>query len=83
MALLKILVVPSLPQSAQAQSETITLLRSKGVAAVIPFRTILADLINETDVIEINSFTFEVIAIFLPRNFCGRDVESDEASANA
>lgn len=47
---LKILVVPSLPHSSQGQSETISLLRSKGVDAVIPFRTILADLVNETDV---------------------------------
>jgi len=49
-ALLKILVVPSLPHSAQARSETITLLRSKGVDAVIPFQTILSDLVKETDV---------------------------------
>jgi len=47
---LKILVVPSLPHSSQAESETIALLRSKGIDAVIPFRTILADLVNETDV---------------------------------
>jgi len=49
-ALLKILVVPSLPHTSQARSETIALLRSKGVDAVIPFRTILADLVKETDV---------------------------------
>lgn len=46
---LKILVVPALPQAAQAREESIALLRSKGIDAVIPFRTMLADLINETE----------------------------------
>jgi hypothetical protein len=46
---LKILVVPALPQTARAREESITLLRSKGVDAVIPFRTILTELINETE----------------------------------
>jgi hypothetical protein len=45
---LKILVVPALPHATQARSESIAFLRSKGIDAVIPFRTILADLINET-----------------------------------
>jgi hypothetical protein len=45
----KILIVPSLPHSAQAKTDTIALLRSKGVDAVIPFRTMLADLVKETD----------------------------------
>jgi len=45
---LKILVVPTLPQDAQSRDQTIALLRSKGVDAVIPFRTMLADLVNET-----------------------------------
>jgi hypothetical protein len=49
-ALLKILVVPALPQSAEARNESIALLRSKGVDAVIPFRTMLADLVSETQV---------------------------------
>lgn len=44
----KILVVPALPQDAQARLESIALLRSKGVDAVIPFRTMLSDLVNET-----------------------------------
>ena len=48
--LLKILVVPALPQAAEARDESIALLRSKGVDAVIPFRTMLADLVNETEV---------------------------------
>ena len=47
---LKILVVPALPQAAEAREESIALLRAKGVDAVIPFRTMLADLINATQV---------------------------------
>ena len=46
---LKVLVVPTLPQTAQGRDESIALLRSKGVDAVIPFRTMLADLVKETD----------------------------------
>jgi len=46
---LKILVVPALPQSVPARDESIALLRSKGVDAVIPFRTMLADLITRTE----------------------------------
>lgn len=46
---LKILVVPSLPQAADARVESIKLLRDKGVDAVIPFRTMLADLIDSTE----------------------------------
>jgi len=47
---LKVLVVPTLPQTAAARDESIALLRSKGVDAVIPFRTMLADLVRETEV---------------------------------
>jgi hypothetical protein len=47
---LKILVVPALPQAAAARDESIALLRSKGVDAVIPFRTMLADLVNQIEV---------------------------------
>ena len=46
---LKVLVVPALPQEAPARDESITLLRAKGIDAVIPFRTLLADLINQTE----------------------------------
>ncbi len=46
----KILVVPALPHEAKARNESITLLRSKGVDAVIPFRTMLADLVSETEI---------------------------------
>lgn len=47
--LLKILVIPALPQNAQARLESLALLRAKGIDAVIPFQTILADLIAETE----------------------------------
>ena len=47
---LKVLVVPSLPQTAAARDESIALLRSKGIDAVIPFRTMLVDLVNEVRV---------------------------------
>ncbi len=45
---LKVLVVPSLPQAAAARDESIALLRSKGIDAVIPFHTMLAELISKT-----------------------------------
>ena len=48
--LLKILVVPALPQAPEARDESVALLRSKGVDAVIPFRTMLVDLVNEVRV---------------------------------
>ena len=47
---LKILVIPALPQGEQARAESIALLRSKGVDAVIPFRTMLVDLVAKTEV---------------------------------
>lgn len=46
---IKILVVPSLPQNAAEREKSISLLQSKGVDAVIPFRTMLADLITQTE----------------------------------
>jgi hypothetical protein len=46
---LKILVVPALAQTAPAREQSIRILREKGVDAVIPFRTILADLIARTE----------------------------------
>ncbi|MBI3852381.1 MAG: hypothetical protein HY298_19160 [Verrucomicrobia bacterium] len=48
--LTKILVVPALPANADAREQSISLLRSKGVDAVIPFRTMLADLIAHIEV---------------------------------
>jgi hypothetical protein len=47
---MKILVVPTLPQSAEARDESIALLRSKGVDAVIPFRVMLGDLVERIEV---------------------------------
>ena len=46
----KILVVPALPQGSEARDESIELLKSKGVDAVIPFHTMLADLIEQIEV---------------------------------
>ena len=48
--LTKILVVPALPQNATARSQSIELLRGKGIDAVIPFHTMLRDLIDEIEV---------------------------------
>jgi hypothetical protein len=48
--LTKILVVPALPQGEEARLQSIELLRAKGIDAIIPFRTILSDLIEQTEV---------------------------------
>jgi len=48
--LTKILVVPALPQAAPARNQSIELLRGKGIDAVIPFHTMLADLIRNIEV---------------------------------
>ena len=48
--LTKILVVPALPVGEAGQAQSIELLRAKGIDAVIPFRTILADLIQRIEV---------------------------------
>ncbi len=47
---LRILVVPALPVGAPAREQSIALLRSKGIDAVIPFRTMLADLVGRIEV---------------------------------
>jgi hypothetical protein len=47
---LKILVVPALAQTERAREQIIELLRAKGVDAVIPFHTMLADLIARVEV---------------------------------
>jgi len=47
---LKILVVPALPQERGAQAESIALLRSKGIDAVIPFRAMLSELVSRIEV---------------------------------
>ena len=46
----KVLVVPALPQDQEARDQSIALLRSKGVDAVIPFYVMLADLVATTEV---------------------------------
>lgn len=48
--LTKMLVVPALPSGEEARAQSIELLRVKGIDAVIPFRTMLADLIEEIEV---------------------------------
>jgi len=46
----KILVVPALPQGEGARQQSIELLRSKGIDAVIPFHVMLSDLIGRIEV---------------------------------
>ena len=46
----KILVVPALPQGEDARQQSIELLRSKGIDAVIPFHGMLRDLIAHIEV---------------------------------
>ncbi len=46
----KLLVVPALPRDAQARDQTVQLLRTKGIDAVLPFHTILRDLIDNVEV---------------------------------
>ncbi len=48
-SLTKILVVPSLPQGDEARGQSIELLRSKGLDAVLPFRAMLSALIDHTE----------------------------------
>lgn len=44
--ILKLLVVPALPHQAEAKRQSIELLKEKGVDGVIPFRTMLAELLD-------------------------------------
>lgn len=46
----KILVVPALPSGDTARRQSIELLRARGLDAVIPFRTLLLDLIAQVEV---------------------------------
>ena len=46
---LKILVVPALPAGSEAREEAIHFLRAKRVDAVLPFRTMLANLIDRIE----------------------------------
>ncbi len=45
----KILVVPALPHSVEARDQSIELLRVKGIDAVIPFQSMLGDLVEHTE----------------------------------
>jgi hypothetical protein len=47
---LKILVVPALPHDPPARDQSIALLRSKGIEAVIPFHSMLSDLVRYTEI---------------------------------
>lgn len=44
--ILKLLVVPALPHQAEARKQSIALLKDKGVDGVIPFRTMLSELLE-------------------------------------
>jgi hypothetical protein len=46
----KVLVLPALPASAEARQQSVEMLRARGVDAVIPFQTILADLIAHVEI---------------------------------
>jgi len=47
--LLKILIVPALPQEKLARDQSIAILRSKGIDAVISYRTMLAELVSRVE----------------------------------
>lgn len=46
----RVLVVPSLPDTKADRDEAVALLRAKGVDALLPFRVVLADLIEQTEI---------------------------------
>ncbi|MBI3877664.1 MAG: hypothetical protein HY300_17185 [Verrucomicrobia bacterium] len=48
--LTKILVVPALPAGAEAREASIEMLKAKGIDAIIPFHTMLADLIGGIEI---------------------------------
>ena len=43
-------MIPALPTSGDARQQSIDLLHSKGIDAVVPFRTMLSDLIEHIEV---------------------------------
>ena len=68
----KMLVVPALPQTSEMREQSIQILRGKGVDCVIPFHTMLADLITH---IEVNrnyqkSDLLQIIRILKNYDFC-------------
>ncbi|HXG46062.1 MAG TPA: hypothetical protein VNO52_00425, partial [Methylomirabilota bacterium] len=46
---LKVLVAPALPQGTSARQQSVEFLRSRGVDAVLEFRTVLADLVEAVE----------------------------------
>jgi len=46
---LRIMVLPALPQGAEAREQSMELLRGKGIDGIIPFRSIVADLIAKIE----------------------------------
>jgi hypothetical protein len=46
---MKLLILPSLPQTGDLREQSIQLLRARGIDAVIPFRTMLGELIASTE----------------------------------
>lgn len=46
---LKVLVVPSLPRAKAARDESLAALRAAGVEAMLPFRAVLADLVERVE----------------------------------
>lgn len=49
-AVRKLLVVPSLPHDPETRSQSLEILRAHGVDGVLPFHTVLASVIGETEV---------------------------------
>ena len=47
--ILKLLVLPALPQAEDARARSIESLQQKGIDAVLPFRTLLADVVEQTE----------------------------------
>ncbi len=48
--LMRILVIPALPHATEGREQSIQMLKAKGIDAVISFRTMLADLIEQIEV---------------------------------
>jgi hypothetical protein len=46
---MKIMVIPALPHDAQLREKSLEFIRSKGIDAVISFRTILAEVLNQVE----------------------------------
>lgn len=47
---MKLLILPALPQGDELRAQSIELLKALGIDAVMPFHTLLADLINQVEV---------------------------------